>query len=270
MCSELYEEEGERIPRILPCINTLCEGCIKKLLKGGSSLECPHCANKTHEASKGKESFPENKYILACLRNKICKFDRCQEHDREMSMFCKDAACEKPICSLCLIQDHNQHLTCDIVKEQEVLAGKICEGAESSSQRLQLYKENVESLQKEIRDKFDDLENKIEAQKKQMNDLYDNLIKAANEQMEKQTNELGKKANNAEEEVDHFKEIRKRVRKDWNYQDLRKNLEHMVDIDEKLSEYITYEYFVFNADAKLVNYLQGQMIPKVSYINCRG
>ena len=213
VCSELFAEKGESIPRILPCFNTLCEGCIKKLLKVGNSFNCPYCKNRTHEASKGQESFPENKYILAYLRNKVSKFDRCQEHDRKMSMFCKDAACEKPICSLCLFQDHNQHVICDIVVEQEVLADEICEGVESTSQRLQVYKADIESLQKEIRDKFVDLENKIKAQRKKMNEVYDEMIEDANKQMEKQTDELGGRANSAEENVVHLFDIRENVTK---------------------------------------------------------
>ena len=164
-CSELYEEKGDHIPRILPCHNTVCEGCIRKLLKAESSLKCPYCDSETHEAPKGKKSFSENKYILAYLINNVGKFDNCLKHDREMSMFCKDATCEKPICSLCFIQNHNQHHVCDIVEEQEDLAGDISTETESSSLRLQAYKKNVGSLQKEMRDKFSDLQNEIEEQR---------------------------------------------------------------------------------------------------------
>ena len=152
-------------------------------------------------SSERKEIIPENKYILAYLINNIGKFDNCKEHDREMSMFCKDAACEKPICSLCFIQNHNQHHISDIVEVQEVLAGDISTETESSSLRLQVYKKNVGSLQKEMRDKFSDLQNEIEEQRAKINELYDNLIKAAEHQMEKQTHDLAKRADNADKNV---------------------------------------------------------------------
>ena len=275
-CSELYEEKGDHIPRILPCHNTVCEGCIRKLLKAGSSLKCPYCDNETHEAPRGKKSFSENKYILAYLINNVGKFDNCKEHDREMSMFCKDTACEKPICSLCLIQNHNQHHICDIVQEQEDLAGDISTETESSSLRLQAYKKNVGSLQKEMRYKFSDLQNEIEEQRAKINELYNNLIKAANHQMEKQTHDLAKRADNADKNVAVLKEIQENVTRDTNYHDLRRKHERVVDIDEKLSEFVPCKYFVFMADASnLMTHLQNQMIKKevprlLSYINCRG
>ena len=273
--SELYEEKGDHIPRILPCYNTVCEGCIRKLLKAGSSLKCPYCDSETHEAPKGKKSFPENKYILAYHINNIGKFDNCKEHDREMSMFCKDAACEKPICSLCFIQNHNQHHISDIVDVQEVLAvlrGDISTETESSSLRLQAYKKNVGSLQKEMRDKFSDLQNEIEEQRAKINN---NLIKTAEHQMEKQTHDLAKRADNADKNVDLLKEIQENVTRDTNYHDLRRKHERLVDIDEKLSEIVPCKYFVFMADASnLMTHLQNQMIKKevprlLSYINCR-
>ena len=272
-CSELYEEKGDHIPRILPCLNTVCEGCIRKLLKAGTSLKCPYCDSETHEAPEGQKSFSENKYILAYLNNNVRKFDKCREHDREMSMFCKDATCEKPICSLCFIHNHNQHHISDIV---EALAGEISTKTESSSLRLQAYKKNVESLQKEMRDKFFDLQNDIEEQKAKINELYDNLIKAAKDQMEKQTDDLAKRANNADKNVVLLKEIQGNVTRDTNYHDLTRKLERVVDIDEKLSELTTSKCFVFETDtSNLMTHLQDQMIKKdvpqfLSYINCRG
>ena len=276
VCSELYEEKGNHTPRILPCHNTACEGCIRKLLKAGSSLKCPYCDSETHKPPKGKKSFPENKYILAYLINNIGKFDNCKEHDREMSMFCKDAACEKPISSLCFIQNHNQHHISDIVEVQEVLAGDISTETESSSLRLQAYKKNVGSLQKEMRDKFSDLQNEIVEQRTEMNKLYDNLIKAAEDQMEKQTDDLAKRAKNADKNVALLKEIQGKVTRDTNYNDLRRKLELMVDIDEKLSELTTSKCFVFKTDtSNLMTHLQDQMTKKdvpqfLSYINYRG
>ena len=274
-CSELYEEKGDHVPRILPCYNTICEGCIKKLLKAGSSLKCPYCDNEKHKAPKGKKSFPENKYIITYLNNIVGKFDNCKEHDREMSMFCNDEACEKPICSLCLIQKHSQHPVCDIVEVQEVLAGDISTETDSSSLRLEAYKKNVESLQKEMKDKFIDLQNEIEAQRAEMNKLYDNLMKAAKEQMERQTGDLAKRANNADENVVLLQEIKRSATRDSNYHYLRRKLERVADIDKNLSEFFICE-FVSKADtSKLMKYLQDQMIKKkvprlLSYINCKG
>ena len=94
--------------------------------------------------------------------------------------------------------------------------------------------------------------------------------------MEKQTHDLAKRADNADENVALLKEIQENVTRDTNYHDLRRKHERVVDIDEKLSEFVTCKYFVFMADASnLMTHLQHQMIKKevprlLSYINCRG
>ena len=70
VCLEDYEEDGDHIPRLLPCTHTLCEACIKHLIKD-NKLECPEC-RKQHKASNGEKSFSQNKYLLVqVLRRKM-------------------------------------------------------------------------------------------------------------------------------------------------------------------------------------------------------
>ena len=55
VCFESYEEDGDHIPRILPCHCTLCQACIGKLLRN-NVLECPQDRQK-HRAEKGIKTF---------------------------------------------------------------------------------------------------------------------------------------------------------------------------------------------------------------------
>ena len=68
VCFDEYTETGDYIPRILPCFHTLCEECLGQLVQN-DGLNCPECRVK-HTAPNGKTSFPQNKYVLAHLKNR--------------------------------------------------------------------------------------------------------------------------------------------------------------------------------------------------------
>ena len=68
VCFEEYTEEGDHVPRILPCYHTVCEKCITELLLD-FSLDCPEC-RVTHHATHGIKIFPQNRYILTHIRTK--------------------------------------------------------------------------------------------------------------------------------------------------------------------------------------------------------
>ena len=63
VCFERYEEKGDHLPRILPCLHTFCERCIKELLDG-DTFHCPDC-KVPHPVENGAETFKLNKYVLS-------------------------------------------------------------------------------------------------------------------------------------------------------------------------------------------------------------
>ena len=79
VCFESYEECGEHVPRLLPCTHTLCENCVRGLLKE-KSLRCPECRT-THLAPSEVLNFPQNKYILILIR-KVKKGENEQTSER--------------------------------------------------------------------------------------------------------------------------------------------------------------------------------------------
>ena len=68
VCFEEFEEDGIHIPRLLPCTHTLCETCVKQLIRN-QKLECPECRAK-HDAKNEEKSFPQNKYLLVQIKRK--------------------------------------------------------------------------------------------------------------------------------------------------------------------------------------------------------
>ena len=79
-----------------------------------NKIECPECREK-HEAKKEEKSFPQNKYILTRIKTKPSKqpttieFEKCEEHGKELSLYCKEPDCGKIICRLCLGKHHKRH-----------------------------------------------------------------------------------------------------------------------------------------------------------------
>ena len=128
ICFENFEEEGDHIPRILPCSHTLCHHCTGRLIQGGK-IVCPECREK-HEAEKEVKSFPQNKYILTQIKKKsspvkVYELGKCHEHGKELNLFCKETDCEKAVCRLCL-KNHREHEITDIEdQEKEVLVNGL-------------------------------------------------------------------------------------------------------------------------------------------------
>ena len=138
VCWENYDENGEHIPRLLPCSHTVCESCIKDIMTK-TTLKCPECRKK-HRCTNREKSFPQNKYLLIhicgnkndtktsndseCSTDNVLK-EKCQEHGHELILYCFEAMCKKSICISCLV-DHNKHDVKSIdTKEKEFLKEEL-------------------------------------------------------------------------------------------------------------------------------------------------
>ena len=131
VCLEDYEEEGNRVPRRLPCKHTFCEDCITLLVGNTKTFRCPEC--RTHLTTvRGAKHFQENKEILLHMkgsRNVSETMDHedqelpCPTHGESMNLFCNEPACQLQICSECLFDEHNNHH----VVELQSLKNESCE-----------------------------------------------------------------------------------------------------------------------------------------------
>ena len=78
ICLEDFQEDGDLIPRLLPCSHTLCQKCLIQLLGGGRSLICPECRAR-HAAPKREKSFPQNKYLLTVIKRRESREEEPEE-----------------------------------------------------------------------------------------------------------------------------------------------------------------------------------------------
>ncbi len=69
ICFEEYSQDSH-IPRILPCIHTVCEPCLKSLIeRTPQRITCAECRKRHYVGRKGVHTFQQNQYILGFLRS---------------------------------------------------------------------------------------------------------------------------------------------------------------------------------------------------------
>ena len=150
-CYKGYTENGSHLPRILPCHCTICDKCIKKLLKD-NKITCPQ-DRKTHQAANGVKSFLENKYILKNLKQngssgqkgqqEVPDFRMCKTHGRDMNLYCKNKRCHGEICSLCMIESHKSHTVVDLVSVREGVRANLITEIQAITDDLMFCQEKL-------------------------------------------------------------------------------------------------------------------------------
>ena len=184
ICFELYQENSEHVPRILPCHHTLCESCVTNAIKE-NSIQCPEC-RVSYQVDNGVRTFPQNKYILGLITAKAgeAKMSRpekpCEEHsNKELSVYCND--CQKAICLKCLSTIHRGHDVVDLqlVEEEKDFMEKV----ESLMQNLRINKDRLTAAKEDVEKISADGILKIQAEKeiqmKLIEEHYNSMLKAA-------------------------------------------------------------------------------------------
>ena len=168
VCFEAYEETGDRLPRLLPCVHTLCHGCVNGLIQG-DTLVCPQ-DRQGHPARNGAKSFPQNKYILNNLKRQGNKqgtyagetSETCELHGQRLMFYCKK--CEQIICPACIIVKHQEHNVIDVFNEKIDMA--------PYADKLNIYKDKLQKTKQELLDEYDENLTKLQNRKDElMNDV---------------------------------------------------------------------------------------------------
>ena len=190
VCFEDFQKDGKRVPRILPCSHTLCESCIKQLIQD-VKLECPYC-RKTHEAENKERSFPQNRYLLIQIKrggarkvrdeNGGSDCERCEEHGKELNLFCREPGCQKHICVSCFDQHRNHNIESVSQDMKSELLYEMDNLMKNLESRIQLGSD----LKKDVSMKTKECVRKIVRKKEELFDHINNMIAEA-ERKEKET-----------------------------------------------------------------------------------
>ena len=189
ICFENFEENGDRVPRILPCRHTVCESCIKGMIQGNKII-CPECREE-HQAKKQGKSFQQNKYILAQVSRKKKnekdegpKVDMCPQHKKEIIFFCEEDDCKKAICKTCLTKEHKKHDVVDIEdKKKEALLKNIENTKKDLTQKISILFQAKDDVQRKTKLTV----NGLNKAKEEMNKKFDVMIKETENKMKDAT-----------------------------------------------------------------------------------
>ena len=208
LCFEDYEEVGKHVPRILPCLHTMCERCMKDLLKRRvHSVICPEC-RKQHHVSNGVKTFCQNKYILSHIRKenarKIEKMNEkekakrkakqvekskklCSVHNRESHLYYIEKTCEKPVCPWCLKTEHKDHDFEDIHDIKKQKHNQLMATLDNLKGNLRQWQKNLRAKDEDVKKMFDSFKSRLSTEKERhtrMVDLmYEHLKKQAYNQL---------------------------------------------------------------------------------------
>ena len=184
VCFEEFEEDGDHVPRLLPCTHTLCHTCIGQLIQR-NKIECPECRKK-HEAREEEKSFPQNKYLLTQMKRKslniqptILEFQKCVDHGKELNLFCRTSGCNKPICRICLRKQHKEHDVIDIEEQEKgVLMKELKKILSNLGAKL-----NILSVAKrDIQEKANAAVEQMKKKKEEIDKVFDKMMKEAERQ----------------------------------------------------------------------------------------
>ncbi len=172
ICLEEYDL-NLHIPRIFPCFDTVCQSCIKELLKQRhNQLTCPQCRAVHRTWGKGFQAFKQNKYIVANLQNGDAKskikrhesdnnpsFVNCETHKRKLTLFCRQESCKRAICSKCLTQNHKLHDVEDIEDQHEIYTESVRKTIENITEKRNHLRKAKDEMTKEFDAALGDIEN---------------------------------------------------------------------------------------------------------------
>ena len=182
ICTNEFEQSGDHVPRLLPCTHTLCEKCIKELIAFGF-LRCPF-DKITHPAKDNEKSFSQNKYILNQMKRisteKIQRTEsRCEEHGKELTLFCKEQGCQTPICVTCLRRYHRKH---DFVEMEEQMEA-FMEDIEHVQSNLLEKRSVLQNLQQDVEEKTEKCVSKLSKRiieiRKKVDDHFEEMLEEA-------------------------------------------------------------------------------------------
>ena len=290
ICFEDYGTEGDVVPRLLPCTHTLCENCMKELFLN-NSLECPEC-RKRHTAESGLKGFPQNKYILSTIKRKSVpekqqlRFEICEEHSRDLNLYCTESFCQNLICSLCLSLGHRGHDVVDLQQFKEEKCKALVRNITSLTEDLKINQVKIMGVRANIEKNMEACRIKIENSKREnikeltklLTETYDTLKQNVNEH----SLEVQKKTQEDIHMIDTNLQLLDSIIQSTNpetssHENILNDIEVVEsigqEIEENLSGVRSYEYTKYNkghVTKELVEKLCGKLRMKKTTVSLSG
>ena len=241
ICFEAYGDSEDRVPRLLPCTHTFCSACVERLICN-NRLVCPQ-DNQKYKALKGATSLPQNRYILRPVKenlNSIDEFETCERHNRLKMMYCKDVGCNRPICQLCMLQNHKTHDVEDVMEVIEIMRETARKTADHLSSNLQA------SYRKAAKDK------------REMQETIDMLVSRLRDGAKASINRFDIKISEIEEQIATINSISDSVSLKSSFQEVKQKLKTLEEIRKTirktLGSNIYFESYEFDKQTRYTQF----------------
>ena len=236
VCHEKFKENGDHVPRLLPCTHTMCSSCIRQKIQG-AWVECSECEEK-HEAKQEEESFPQNKYILSQIKTKSWKkqpiaheFQKCEEHGNTLNIFCKEPGCNKPICRSCLTKQHQKHEVTLIEElEKEALARDVVKMKVNLETKVKIMCDARKNIGGKCKEVVDEIKKKREL----INKYFEKMIKETEGQNQLADVYIDDELSAMYSNIELLSAIQKDIErgKNMNYEEIMRNRDTVIGITE--------------------------------------
>ena len=263
VCFEEFTEDGDHVPRILPCSHTLCHTCTSQLIHG-TRIECPEC-RKEHEAKNEEKSFPHNKYILVQMKRRAPKLqkdhsqpEKCIEHGKELNIFCKEPGCQKIICLGCLSRGHNKHEVIDVEERKKELTDILQKNIKAVTDNLERKIRKLTIAKQEVANEREKNIKVLKMKKEAMMKRFDKMIEESEDQMKRIEMNTNQDVDAMEETLNLLQDLKSTNATEGDtYPDVVNNLEVVRGIIENVNKHLTgtrtYEYheYALNIETKV-------------------
>ena len=68
---------------------------------------------------------------------------QCEDHSRDITLFCNEPGCQESICQICMVQNHKRHDILDLEQLQEKRYETLLDNIESLKNNLQSNRQKV-------------------------------------------------------------------------------------------------------------------------------
>ena len=162
------------------------------------------------------------------------KISQCEEHGKDLILFCKSEECKKAICQKCLTKYHRGHDVIDMEEEEkETLVKKL----DSETQKLGAKKEKVLAVKEEVKERNEiclvRLEERKEEHLKIISQKYDELIEEVTFKMHEVLAKIDEEATTIDQHLELLMNIKDNMNNDVaNHEELTNALETVTTIAE--------------------------------------
>lgn len=209
ICHDLYDRTSKR-PLILPCGHTICEYCLKIILKS-NQVKCPF-DKKIHAFSTIHEIVNHQMNDFFLLEKNENKESKCLSHPNQfLKFYCKTE--KVAICQICYLDSH-------LTKEHDVIALKEVISLENMAQKINSLKENSLNSLELCKATSMEIEESFNEFKKNFSDMKEKLLNEisfqSNEILSQKKQEINEKENELEMSQKEIKKMEEETTRNLN------------------------------------------------------